>query len=234
MAKFQFDTSFDLPGPDEREQDDAVPPAPVFDENDIARARAEGAEEGHRAGLAEAAAGMEAQQAAALDAIAAALAEQAPAWRTRLETAHHEALTVARAVIAKTIPEAARENALALIESAIAVVLPKLMDEPRAVIRVSDSLLDDLQAITDRIKKQVGYSGDLILLAESDFGPADCTVEWADGGAEYHQEQIWNDIEEAMNRYFAGADETPSAEIAGETGTADPMNNPEPEETPNG
>lgn len=233
LAKFKFETSFDAPKPDEADAETAPPPPPAFCGEDVARAREEGEAAGRQAGLAEAAAGIEAQQSAALEAIAAALSEQAPLWRARLEDAHRETLTIARAVLAKTVPDIARDNAMALIETAITSVLPKLMDEPRAVIRVSGTLLDALQTQLDGIKRKVGYSGDLILLSEPDFGPADCTIEWADGGAEYHQDAIWKDIQEAMDRFFAAAVETAPAEAVPEEMTK-ATTQPEPEETPHG
>jgi len=204
LTKFSFDTSFDSPTPlDESEIEATLPPPPVFTEADMARARAEGVAEGQALGLTQTTATLEAQQAAALEKLTACLAEIAPAYGTALDTARQEALSIVRAVIAKTVPEIARENAFALIETAIISIMPKLIDEPRAVIRVGDNLLDPLQDVIDEIKRKAGYSGDIILLSEAAFGPADCTVEWADGGAEYNQDEIWRDVNDAMDRYFA-------------------------------
>jgi flagellar assembly protein FliH len=205
-TKFRFDTCFDPP-PDRDIPvvEDSTPAAPIYSEADVAQAHADGLATGLATGRAEASADLEAQQSAALDTIAATLAELTPSYYELLENSRIEVLTIARAIIAKTLPRIASENALALIESAIATVLPKLMDEPRAVIRISDTLLDQLQEAIAGIKHKSGYSGDIILLVEDDLGPADCTVEWADGGAEFHQDRIWQEIDEAMDRFISGS-----------------------------
>jgi flagellar assembly protein FliH len=206
MTKFKFDTSFDAPEQlDDSEVEDTTPPPPTYSEADLAQAHSEGLATGLARGLAKTSTSLEAQQATALDTIAATLAELMPTYRDALENSRIEVLTIARAVIAKTLPKIAEENALALIETAIASVLPKLMDEPRAVIRISDTLLDQLQEAVDGIKRKSGYSGDIILLVEDGLGPADCTVEWADGGAEFHQNQIWQEINEAVDRFISGS-----------------------------
>ena len=204
LTRFSFDTSFDSPTPlDESKIETSTPPPPVFSEADMARARAEGVAEGRAIGQTETMAVLEVQQAAAMEKLASSLAEIAPAYGSALDASRQEVLSIARAVITKTIPDIARENAFALVETAIISIMPKLMDEPRAVIRVGDDLMDSLQGVIDEIKRKAGYSGDIILLSEAAFGPADCTVEWADGGAEYHQDEIWRDINDAMDRYFA-------------------------------
>ncbi len=206
VTKFRFETSFDAPAPlDESELEDSVPPPPVFSEAEMAQARADGAAEGFADGFAKASTGIEAQCGVAMEKISSLFEALAPDHRDALERSRVEVLTIARAVIAKTLPDMASENALALVETAIASVLPKLMDEPRAVIRTSDILLDRLQEIVDGLKRKSGYSGDIILLAEDGLGPADCTVEWADGGAEYHQDRIWQEINEAMDRFISGS-----------------------------
>ena len=171
LTKFSFDTSFDSPAPlEESEIEAGTPPPPVFSEADMARARAEGVAEGRALGLTETTAALEARQTAALEKLVSGLAEIAPAYGAALEESRREVLSIARAVIAKTVPEIARENAFALIETAIVSIMPKLMDEPRAVIRVGDNLMDPLQGVIDEIKRKAGYSGDIILLSRECFG----------------------------------------------------------------
>tara|TARA_R110000787_G_scaffold8843_16_gene30353 strand:- start:490 stop:1203 length:714 start_codon:yes stop_codon:yes gene_type:complete len=234
LTKFSFDTSFDSPAPsEESEMETSAPPPPVFSEADMARSRAEGVAEGRALGLTETTAALEAQQAAALEKLVCGFAEIAPAHGAALEESRREVLSIARAVIAKTVPEIARENAFALVETAIVSIMPKLMDEPRAVIRVGDNLMDALQGVIDEIKRKAGYSGDIILLSEAAFGPADCTVEWADGGAEYHQDDIWRDVNDAIDRYFAEST-PPIVEDAPQQPENHTEQTPQLEETPHG
>ena len=77
------------------------------------------------------------------------------------------------------------------------------------VIRVADEILDPLKERIQKIATDAGFAGQVILLAEQGLTGPDCHMEWADGGAEYDTERLWQDIENAVGGYLDGGPDRP-------------------------
>lgn len=223
MQKYLFDTSFD-PEDMRREEEarrrakeaaakaeaearskpkaPAKPAEPTFSKADVTAARSEGYAAGEEAGRAAALHGAQEKLGEALAAVSRQLAPLIGQRRLDQETMVEQSVQIALAISRKVLPELARRKGLAEIEALVRDCLRDMSEEPRIVIRVSDDMLDLMRARLDPIAQSLGFPGSIVLLAEPSFGPADCRVEWADGGAERLAGQAWHEIDEAVARFL--------------------------------
>ncbi len=202
-TKFSFDRSFDVADPVSAHvpEQEAAPPEPTYSAADLAAARAEGFDDGHQAGLAESSASLESSAARALNDIATQLAALAPICQAGLDRCRHDAIGIAQAVARGTVELTAQENALQVIENVLGEVLPRVIDEPRVVVRVHNDQLDSLQQHLSSVTEKFGFPGSVILLAEPNLDVPDCRIEWADGGAEYNFQTVLTEIDALIERY---------------------------------
>jgi len=59
----------------------------------------------------------------------------------------------------------------------------------------------------ERLTKQSGFAGRLVILAEPDIDTGDCRIEWADGGVVLERAAIEAKINELVGRYMASRDQ---------------------------
>jgi len=186
--KFLFDTSFDEPTDD----DGAA----------VREARAEAFEEGKAAGRAEVEGSAEQLAAQAAQAIAARLGEIQASREALDGVLTDRATRAALAMMRKIVPGLIAKSGLDEVEALLRECFERLLDEPRIVVRVAESMLDPLQERIDRIATDAGFTGDMVLLSDGAMGPTDCRIEWADGGAERDAEAVWKDVETTINRWL--------------------------------
>ena len=179
---------------------EAEPPPPMFTEEELSIARTQAYAEGETAGRAEGQRIVEAQ-------ISQALEQALPQIGKLIDRQHKSdaelraaSVDIALAAVRKLLPEATRRRGLGEIEAVIRDCLLDMVDEPRIVIRVADEMLDMLRARVEPITERLGFAGSVVLLAEPGMGPADCRIEWADGGAERLSSRVWQEIEAAAVR----------------------------------
>lgn len=114
-------------------------------------------------------------------------------------------------IMRKLMPAMAKRDALGEIEALVGDCLSRLHDEPRLVIRVNDGLLDPLKQRLEPLAAAAGFSGRLILLAEGALKETDARIEWADGGADRDFAVVWQDIDNAIQRYVKDGPGEPAA-----------------------
>jgi len=223
-TKFSFDTTFDAVRPVMRRkpEKETPPPEPTFSAEQVAAARAEGFDDGHKAGLAESASSLESAATQALDNIAGQLASLGPICQAGLDLCRRDAIAIAQAVARRTVEASAQETALRTIETVLADTLARLIDEPRVVIRVHNDILDPLQLRLSSVTEKCGFPGSIILLAEPGLEIPDCRIEWADGGAEYSSHAMLSEIDTLIERYRAGIG-TAATAIVEPDGDANPQ-----------
>ena len=236
-TKFKFDTIFEAEdqcqAPEQLEE--AAPPEPIYNEAELAVAREQGFADGHQAGFAEAQLTHQSTEATALTSIAQQIAALGPVYSEAMQRCQRDAIGIARAVSAKMVEKTMNGRALDAVEPVITDILSRILDEPRVVIRVSDTLLDPLQQRLSGLLEQSGFSGSLVLLAENGLQGPDCKIEWADGGAEYETETHWREIDDVIDRYLVGVTPVDDGVGIGSSLTdASPENQTNPEETPDG
>ena len=199
--KYLFETSFeaeDLGGDTARPV--RKPPPPKFDQEDLDRARTEGQAAGKEAGTQEAMQSIEQQISQAVTAISEQMSGLSQAQVESNERRNSEALEVALSVVRKIFPCLAGNHGLAEVESVVRDCLERLREEPRIVIRVADSLLDQVETRIGELAARAGFEGRIVYLAQDDLNPGDVLVEWADGGAERNSEELWREIDRITAR----------------------------------
>jgi len=210
-TKFQFNQEFDeQPRVEERDvcAEDA-PPQPTFFEADLAAAGAEGFDSGREAGKQEALNGVENALAESLAVIGQQLTAMGARHSEAWAACQRHALALSVSITRKIVPGLALDCALETIQQRITDALPRLVDEPRVVIRVPDEILDALRDRIEKIAADAGFDGHCILLSEAGLTGPDCCIEWADGGAEYDSKRLWREIDLAVERYLFGGSAQP-------------------------
>ena len=199
--KFLFDTSFDPP---EAPKVEPLPPEPTFSQADIDAARAEGMAAGRAAAQAEYAKSDAQRMADALNAIAANLATIRPIVDDGLAANARASIEVAVTLARKLAGAAAAQEIAAPVSELIAECLPRLMDEPRIVVRVAESALDGLRGHVTQAAERAGYHGKVVLIGDPQLTPPACRIEWADGGAECDPARLAAEADAAVSRFLAG------------------------------
>src|SRR5260370_39404621 len=91
----------------------------------------------------------------------------------------------------------------------------QLVATPHLVVRINDALYDAARERIERLAKQSGFEGRLVILAEPEIETGDCRIEWADGGVVLERAAIEAKINELVGRYMASRnqDGTPAMRI---------------------
>lgn len=190
-ARFLFDTDFTRPEPPPQPDE---PPRPTIDlDQHLAmmveteeRARAEGRAEGREQGYAEGRADAEARAAERLADEAAALAVAAgrllgtlDAERLAVETRAVDLAVIAARKLAEHLID---REPLAEIRALLTDCLGPLRKAPHLVLRITQRDADALKPQVDRIARETGFEGRIVILGEDEICRGDCRIEWADGG----------------------------------------------------
>ena len=69
------------------------------------------------------------------------------------------------------------------------------------MVRINDQLYEAARDRIERLAKQSGFEGRLVILAEPDIATGDCRIEWADGGVVLERAAIEAKISELVGRY---------------------------------
>jgi len=187
--KFLFENDFAQP-------DEMRKRAAIYTDDDLAQARAQGIEEGRAAMQAE-------QQAADEHEISVLLSQLGETAQTlcsqraaELDDAAQQAGELALTICRKILPTLSSQNAMTEIEGLIVRTITEMQDEPRLVVRVADGKVEDLQA---RFERMAGaFQGSLVLLGDDELADGDCSLLWADGGAERKLDRLWSELNTAV------------------------------------
>ncbi|MGK2870796.1 MAG: hypothetical protein ACSLFL_00905 [Alphaproteobacteria bacterium] len=108
-------------------------------------------------------------------------------------------------LIAKKLASALiAEKPTAEVEKLFLSCVANLNAEPRIVIRVSEELVDILKEKIDHMARKTGYPGRVVLIGDPDSRPAECQIEWADGGVTYRSSQQLELIDQMIAEYVSG------------------------------
>jgi flagellar assembly protein FliH len=196
-AKFLFD--MDFAAPDKRER----PATSAEIAQKMAAAEARAYRDGYDAALREARVESDRRTALALEEIAIAMKGIAARYsgiEVRMET---EAVDVAIAVARKLCSELITREPLGEITALVSDCFAQLVSTPHLVVRINDSLYEAAHERIDRLAKQSGFAGRLVILAEPEIETGDCRIEWADGGVVLERAAIEAKIDELVGRYVA-------------------------------
>lgn len=198
-AKFLFDTDFAAPERATREK--AATPAEIAQK--VAEAEARAYQNGFAAGQREAKAESDRRIALAMEQINIAIRGVASGIgniETRMET---EAVEVAVAVAKKLCADLVAAEPLGEVIALVKDCFSHLVATPHLVVRINDALYDAAREKIERLAKQSGFEGRLVILAEPEIATGDCRIEWADGGVVLERGAIAAKIDEMVGRYIA-------------------------------
>jgi len=194
-AKFLFDNDFGAPKATER----GLSAAEVAQQ--IAEAEARGYRSGHDAGRKEATVENGRKLSQAVDEIARSLgvvAQQINGAEARMET-EAVAVAVARKLCGALIAAEPLAETMALVSDCFR----HLTSTPHLVVRINDQLYEAARQDIERLAKQSGFEGRLVILAEPEIKGGDCRIEWADGGVVLDRAATDIKIDELVGRYMA-------------------------------
>ncbi|MGH6776837.1 MAG: FliH/SctL family protein, partial [Bradyrhizobium sp.] len=196
-AKFLFDTDFSAP--------DKARERPTLAEvaQRIAAAEARAHRDGYEAGQREAKAESDRRSALALEEIKITMqgiAARFAGIETRMET---EAVDVAVAVARKLCNELIAAEPLGEIVGLVRDCFSHLVSTPHLVVRINDALYESAHERIERMARQGGFQGRLVILAEPEIATGDCRIEWADGGVVLERAAIEAKISDLVGRYIA-------------------------------
>ena len=168
----------------------APPSATALSHAEIAgieeRARAEGREAGRR----EAEAAAQGRLATATERIEAALPALAAGLEARMAEIEAEAVRVALRVARTIAGDALAAHPLDAVATVAAEAFSHLRGVKHLAIRVHESLVEPVEAMTARMGRERGFEGRVIVLGEPDIEPGDARLEWADGGVLRERRQL--------------------------------------------
>jgi len=171
-----------------------VEPERSWSEAEVEQIRSAAHADGLRKGEAAALEKIENQRVAALTAIQkqlGAVGGQIAGLGAGLEKA---ASTLAFAIARIVAQDALQSNAMSAIEPILARCLGEISGAPRLVIEVHDSLVENVKARLEEMVETAGFAG-RIRVAGGAAHPADCRVEWPEGGLERQMSAILDDLE---------------------------------------
>lgn len=202
-AKFLFDMDFSAP---DKARERPATPAEIAQK--IAAAEARAYRDGFDAGQREAKAESDRRTALALEEIGIGIkgiAARFSGIETRMET---EAVDVAIAVARKLCSELIAAEPLGEVMGLVKDCFSHLVSTPHIVVRINEQLYEAAHERIERLAKQSGFEGRLVILAEPEVVNGDCKIEWADGGVVLERAAIEAKINELVGRYIASRDQT--------------------------
>jgi flagellar assembly protein FliH len=197
-AKFLFDMDFSAP---DKTRERPATPSEIAQK--IASAEARAYRDGYDTAQREAKAESDRRTVLALEEIAIGIqgiATRFSGIETRMET---EAVDVAVAVARKLCSELISGEPLVEISRLVSECFSHLVSTPHLVVRINDSLYEAAHERIERLAKQSGFAGRLVILAEPEIANGDCRIEWADGGVVLERAAIEAKINELVGRYMA-------------------------------
>jgi flagellar assembly protein FliH len=197
-AKFLFDTDFSTPS---KSREKAASAAEVAQK--VAAAEAVAYRNGFDAGQREAKAESDRRIALALEEIKITMqgiAARLGGVEDRMET---EAVDVAIAVARKLCSALVAAEPLGEVTGLVRDCFAQLVATPHLVVRINEALYEPAHEMIERLAKQSGFAGRLVILAEPEIATGDCRIEWADGGIVLERAGIEAKIGELVGRYMA-------------------------------
>lgn len=200
-VKFTFSTRFD--NGDETVASTRAQVEATFTQKDLDLARSEGHASGLLEGESRARTEADYEVSSAMEHFASNAGSLLAALQAESAVIRAEASSLALIAARKLAPALIATRPQAEIEAVLRDCLTHLNREPHIVLRVAESLVEQLKTVVDHMAMERGLSGRIILLGQTDVTEGDCIVEWADGGVVRSRAEIEKELAEIVDRYIA-------------------------------
>jgi flagellar biosynthesis/type III secretory pathway protein FliH len=190
-----FDAEPDIAVLDEEAADHAAEP-PAITQVELAAARDEAYAEGHRSGLAQAAADRAEVTRQMLSVIADRMADaRAEAARVAEQSAESVAQLLL-GTLGTVLPALLARHGAGEVAAVARAVLPSLMREPHVTVRVSPHVVPAVEQELARLDPELRSRVELV--AAATVPPGDVRITWNDGAAVRDAAALWCSVAEAL------------------------------------
>lgn len=200
---YLFDMDFDsLSLPPEPVEEEEAPPPPTFSEAELQAARDTAFEAGKAEGFTRANTGFEHQLTDVIGSLHGEFTTIARAQYAANHETMRDCVKVAATIARKMFPEYAKTHGLAEIEEFIKATISTLFSEADVIVRIPEALADEVASRLTPAAAASGLGENLKIVPDSTLGPADCRMEWGNGGAERNGNQLLSEIELTIERFI--------------------------------
>lgn len=193
---------------------------PQFTQMELDAAMSAAGQRGFEEGMAGAMQSVEANIARLMESAMAQIHDLNLAEAARTADSQALAIDVAMGLVRKIMPELANQASLEGIGGIVKQVMMDRFEEPRLIIRVHDSVLDNLSARLESLAAQSGFRGQYALMADHALAPTDCRIEWSNGGVERSAARLWENMQISLAQIQATLSVKSSDDAHDETSTS--------------
>lgn len=206
---YLFDVDFDSDSaalPPEPEDVEEAPAEPTFSAQELQAARDEAFETGKAEGIAQSNTSLEQQISVIVNALQNDFTSLSSMQREANDATMRDAVQIATTIVSKVLPSYIQEHGAPEIEAFVRATLSTLFAEADVIVRVPEAAAADLAERLTPIADSLGLAGKLKVAADPALEPADCRMEWGNGGAERNAAQIMSDIDAMVSRFIEHGD----------------------------
>ena len=172
----------------------------------IAEGRQQGITEGREQAAAEFERSMQKKDADFADSVAKTLTDFAAVQAEASQKTFETALQITRSVLEHLFPAACALHGTQEITTFLTEAFVSLKEEPKVMICMHPDSLEKMKGRLSEIVSKSGFSGKVVLSKDDALSPADCTIEWKNGGIERKTEDILKEIDALLQQYAKAAD----------------------------
>jgi len=182
------------------EAEELPPPAPTYDEDDLARAREEGFQDGHTAATRDLTSALEQRLANTMDAINAQVSELFETYKTDRDEHSRDAVAVATVIVRKLFPALNMDKAMDEIEHMIIEAMQRTSGAPELTVQVPAEMKDAVEGKVVELAALRARAGTVSVMSDPAMTIGEASIEWDGGGMVRDSTQMWRDIDQIIER----------------------------------
>lgn len=200
VRKFMFDRSFNAMGNDVDPSTGKELAKPIYTQEQFDESKKTAHNAGYEAGLKATQDDLHANHNKIVKQLSKSISELIAYNEDKQKEQKAEMAEIAIAITRKILPDYSAKQGVSEVKEIVERVIGEMSHEPRLVVRVNDSVFDEINKIVTDITQSSSYSSQVVVLADEGVGPTDCRIEWADGGIERNEQNIWSEIDQIAAR----------------------------------
>jgi len=173
---------------------------PTFSQEDLDKAKEEGIQIGRDEALKDLEGSLQKKLAETLLAVEAKLLDVANEQAAKSDERTKNAVAIATVMMRKLFPALNMKNAMDEINHMIAQAMEKTSGGTTMVFHVSEEIKGDVEIKISEMATLSGRDIEFKVVGSPDMAFGDCKIEWSGGGLERNQAQMWNEIDEIIER----------------------------------